>query len=422
MKLGFNQKTLAITLAILITIEIICLIFLSNIDKIINGDLYNYGLQFDIAWAYNYWLYKDLALISVITSIALSGTLISILLLNGLENYRDTVIATSLIFLTISFLSVFSIFLMSGIDNIVNYDLKELYNIEYHYNWTSIYYLYSRLFYLFNLISAAIAIPFASWALIKISKPKLKTSKILSISFIITGAFIFSFSIAPILTLNITEQIRQSLSLTIIIGLGLILCGIIVGYITSTELIQRNILTTQQKTTYNYLEEKIKEKEFKKAIYLPKNSNEKDYTTLILENKIKKAKTSKNILIGKLKITPPGNELAHLIEKNLNTNFTKIDLTYLYDKLPKTITENLELSTEFKIKNTQENIIIKFENSIFSNTQFNKRFFEIIKNFGCPISSAIASIIATSTGKQTIIQEYQIDNQNKITKVTYKTL
>jgi len=172
MKLGFNQKTLTITLAILIITEIICLVFLSNIDKIINGDLYNYGLKFDIYWAYNYWFYRDLALISIITSIALSGTLITILLGNGLENYKNTVIATSLIFIAISFLSVFSIFLMIGIDNIVNYDFKQLYNIEYHYNWTSLYHLYSRLFYFLKIISAAIAIPFASLALFKISKPK----------------------------------------------------------------------------------------------------------------------------------------------------------------------------------------------------------------------------------------------------------
>jgi len=421
MKFGFNPKTLAITLGILIIIEIICLIFLANIDKIVNGDLYNYGLQFDIIWAYKFWLYKDLALISIITSIALLGTLISILLIYGLKNYKTIVTTTSLIFLTISFLSVFSIFLMSAIDGIVHYDLKQLYNIEYHLNWTHPYYLYSRLFYFLNIIIAAISIPFASWGLLKISKPKPTLSKILAISFIITGAVIFSFSLAPILTLNVTEQLRQSLSLTIIIGLGLMLCGIIVGYITSQELIKRNILTTQQQATYNYLQGKIKEKDFKKAIYLPKKMDEKDYTTLILENKTKKAKTSKNILIGKIKILPPGNELAHLIEKNLNTNFAKVNLKYLEEKLPKVITENLELSTEFKMNNQQENITLEFENSIFSNNQFNNRFFETIKNFGCPLSSAMASAIATSTGKQTIIQEYKIDSENKITTVTYKT-
>ncbi len=55
---------------------------LGQIDHIVHSDLYNYGLQFDLAWAAPYWafarlIYVGLAIPSVISAALLVGGLIS---------------------------------------------------------------------------------------------------------------------------------------------------------------------------------------------------------------------------------------------------------------------------------------------------------------------------------------------------------
>jgi hypothetical protein len=356
----------------------------------------------------------DLALISVWSSIILSGILMGIVGFNDLENNKQTLVMSSLFFLAISFTAAVGIFLMSSLDKIVGFDLGS-FGVQYDFNWTREYYLSSRLFYGLKMVALAFAIPFSSWAYPKIT-PKLTTSKMLSISLIIIGTFTFSFS-----TLS-------SLSLGINIGLGLLLSGIVIGYVTSQEFIKKKILSLQLFSTYRFLENNLKEiGEFKQAIYLPKDLTKNSNNTLILKNKNEKKPKSKNskqknILLGSDKLVPPGNELSQLLEKKLNTNFENANLEFLAKKLPNIVTEDLEIATNFKIKNHQENIIAEFENSIFNSKEFNKKFSDIIKTFGCPLSSALAIAIATSTDKPTTIADYKTNTQNKTTTVIYKQM
>jgi hypothetical protein len=50
---------------------IIALIFWLQIDQIVNGTLYHYGLQFSDAWAQPYWLMLRLSLVLIVVAIVM---------------------------------------------------------------------------------------------------------------------------------------------------------------------------------------------------------------------------------------------------------------------------------------------------------------------------------------------------------------
>jgi len=65
MKFTFSRKTFQSILLIGIAAGGISLLFLGLLDTLVNSDLYNYGLQFNLEWANKYWTYMRLAAVSI---------------------------------------------------------------------------------------------------------------------------------------------------------------------------------------------------------------------------------------------------------------------------------------------------------------------------------------------------------------------
>ena len=414
MKLRFNRKTFFIFLVLIVVIDIISAYLLFNIDQIVHGDLYHYGLIFDIVWANNYWITMSATLITVWISIFLSGFLITILYFSDLKTKKVQALS-SILLLIIAFTTILGLSLITNIDKIVSVDLGLKFGVQYDFRWTHNYYLISRLFFGLKISAVAIATFLSSWTLLLLLKPNQTASKLKSYVPIIIGALILLFS-----TLS-------SLALGVNLGLGLILIGIIVGYITSQEFIKKKILTSQLTSTYAYLEENIKKiGKFDNAIYYPSYLTKDNINTIILIKEINKTnsenKTTKSTKTKAYHIVPPGNELVQLFEKKLKTNFAKVDIAFLQKNLPTLITENLEIASNLQITQQEETIHVEIENSIYNDYIFYQKFSQILKTFGCPLSSAIGCAIAKATGKLTIITEYTTHEQQKSTNVTYNLL
>lgn len=415
MKIGFNKKFLATILSIVVAIDILCTYLLFSIDQIINGDLYNFGLQSNLGWQNGYWITMDSAFISVFTSILLIAISFSLLTFYSLKSNKKALTAHSILFLLIAFLSVISIFLIIKINTIV-FTVLGQFGVNYDFQWTSHYYMISRLLLDLKTTGMAIAAILSSWTLLILINPKQRLPKITSIILILGG------------TLTSLISAIFDLLTGVNMGLGLILIGIIVWYITSQQYIKKKILTTQQTITYRYLERILaKFKKFKKIIYLPQILTKENNTVLILTSK-----TEENLLAKTLNLTEkidknqtiiaPGNELTKLFENELKTDFAKIELSYLRTKLPHLIVENLEIATNFQIKNQKNIVLAEFENSIFNDLVFEEKYLESIRSFGCPLSSAIACAIAKATGKYTTIAKYEIDKKRNTTNVTFKLI
>ena len=370
----------------------------------------------------------DLSLISVWTSIVLLGFLILTFYFSDFKSNKRVLTISSIVFLAISFTAVLGIFFMTSLDKIVSFDLGP--ELQYVFDWTHKYYLSSRLFVGLKIASCAITILLSIWAYIKMKKPKQKISKLISITLIIVGTLTVLYSALlstqTIEAATITPYMKI-LSIGVNIGLGLILTGIIIGYLTSQEFIKKNILTSQLISTYGYLEENLKKfGKFDKAVYVSSSLRKDDGNTVLILKNISetnpKTATSTKIITKAYALIPPGNELTQLFEKKLKTNFAKVNMGFLQKNLPNLITEDLEIATNLQIKNPEDSITVNFENSIFSDNRFNQKFSEILKTFGCPLSSAIGCAIAKATGKLVTITEYQTNEQRKSTSVTYKLM
>ena len=121
-------------------------------------------------------------------------------------------------------------------------------------------------------------------------------------------------------------------------------------------------------------------------------------------------------------ITPPGSGLVSLFEKELRTDFTKIDLDGLYNSLPTVIMNNLELASNFEIEAEKELIHVKITDSIYKDLYSKEQKLKSVHSIGCPLTSAVACALAITTGKLVTITKSNISTDLKTVEVWYQTV
>ena len=248
--------------------------------------------------------------------------------------------------------------------------------------------------------------------------------------------------------------IAYSSSIPAFIGLGLTFWGIILLYIQSEEYTKNTILDATATSLLTTLNQTIQELDYKgKAVYLPpKYLNDpeaaKAYIPRLRTGKLPppeqtqklEAQPSQRNAQGML-ITPPGAELTRLFEKALGTTFTQMNLDDLQQALPKLFIEDLELATDLEIQQTSstvsrpvnptitqvetkhDRIHVKITSSAYANTcKKTQQLPTIHANIGCPLTSAIASAIAKTTGKPTTIENQQTSKDGQTIETEYRIL
>lgn len=217
------------------------------------------------------------------------------------------------------------------------------------------------------------------------------------------------------------------------IGLGLIFWGGILTYIQTEEYIKETLLDATALPSLETLNQILKELDYKgKAIYLPPKyftdpevhrayvpeqkegklpipeQTQKQETQLFLEN-------PKGMLI-----TPPGAEITKLFEKTLETTFTRIDLRYLQQNMPKLFIEDLEIAQNFETEIENNKIHVKIANSVYKNlSKKSEKLSNVYSTLGCPISSAVACALAKATGKPIIIADQQTSEDGANINIEY---
>jgi hypothetical protein len=252
-------------------------------------------------------------------------------------------------------------------------------------------------------------------------------------------------------TASLIAAIIVSSSTPALIGLGLIFWGIILTYIQGDEYLKKTILDSTTTTLLTTLNETLETLDYKgKAVYLPpKYVNDPESPKVYMPKQEGEPLPSADIT-QKLEtqsshrntqgilITPPGTELAKLIETTLGTSFLRMNLENLQERLPNKLIEDLEVVTDFEIQRvvTEENkkstesvqasdneIIVKFTTVAFRETS--KRAAElpaIYSNIGCPLSSAIAVAFAKVTGKPVAIKSQHTSEDGQTNETHYVIL
>ena len=420
----FKPKIILALLLAVAIMDALSILFFYRIDATVNGDLYRYGLQFNYAWAGPYWGYSQLFLSSLAIAIILTGISIASFSLYVRKRSTVFIVACCVLLIVGTGLALFSVYLFYGIDYIVHNDLY-LFGLRFSYEWASNYWTYARL--MLALIGLASATALTSTTLIFLSTQKvvkISPAKLTYSTLITTG------------TIALFTSIISTSSILAFIGLGLIFWGIIFAYIRTEEYTKKVLLdatASQQMATLNQI---IQELEYKgNAIYLPPKylkdpeankayiSKQKE-TNLPAPEQIQKQETRFFIENPPgILLTPPGAGLARLFEKTFKTNFTRVDLQHLQQNMPKLFIEDLEIAKNFEMDTQNNKIRVKIENSVYKalNIETEKPS-SIYSTLGSPLSSAIACVLAKSTGKPIIIEKQETSKDGRDVTIEYRIL
>lgn len=241
-------------------------------------------------------------------------------------------------------------------------------------------------------------------------------------------------------------------SILAFIGLGLTFWGALTLYIASEKYVKQTLLDPTIIPSLSNLNQILTELKYKgKATYLPPKylKNPETSKVYIPKNKNTNLPTPEEIQQQEHKtflknpeaalIIPPGFSLSKLFEKTLGTSFTKIDLEYLQQNLPKLFIEDLEIAEDLEIqikpaKVAQkvadsvslihlktDTIHVKITNSIYTDTcKEARKLSHICGAIGCPICSAIACAIAKASGNPVTIEKTESTEDAKVIEAFYQ--
>jgi hypothetical protein len=217
------------------------------------------------------------------------------------------------------------------------------------------------------------------------------------------------------------------------IGISLVFWGALLLYIRPTRFIRKEILDsiiTESLDSYNKL---IVELGYegtphyispstilglqKVVLYIPRSNHTLKPTDEQL--------SADEALISNpqsIKLTPAGLGLSRLIENELKTNFSYVDLDYLQNNLEKVLVEGLEISEAFQMEPTEFTVHVEIKGSVFFEAIQEQSEYEKKMYIGDPLSSAIACILARSTRQHVVIENIQLEPKEKTIKIDFKLL
>jgi hypothetical protein len=123
-----------------------------------------------------------------------------------------------------------------------------------------------------------------------------------------------------------------------------------------------------------------------------------------------------------LLVPPPGLALASLIEKKLGFKVKNCGIEQLIEALPKVLVEDLEIVKDVEIEVSKDTVRFKLYDSIYSDFCTEVRDTSRRCGLGCPMCSALASILAMASGKPVLYEEDRTSEDQRITESVYQLL
>jgi hypothetical protein len=410
----FKTKVIMALLLLGIVINGISFLLFRNIMNIIHGTLYNYGLLSSLDWLVPIWSTSHLFMFSITLASILFAISIPLVLT---YNKNRSIVAKSTCYLllmaeiVVGVISVYSFYI---IDNLVNSTLYN-YGLQFSIQWAQTYWTYTRSIII--SLSVSIVSALVSFLLIFVgSQKKLKITAVKLISPTLVIVAVFALTVSIILTNSILA----------LIGISLIFWGLIFLYVRTEEYVKRNLMDitiSSQKSTINqllkhlsltgkpvYLPPKYFKDTGTSKAYIPKNQS----STLPPIGLIQKQENQNfmTALPGIL-ITPSGAELVKQFETILETNFTKVNLQYLQQRLPPLLIENLEIAQNFEMQIENNKVLIEITNSIYNSASAIPENQKIESEIENPLTSALACSLAKATGQPVKIEKIQVGANNR---------
>lgn len=225
-------------------------------------------------------------------------------------------------------------------------------------------------------------------------------------------------------------------SILAFIGLGLSFWGALLLFLKPVKYVKSSFLESTAISSLENLDRVIADLNYKgKAVYLPPSPYFlKGYKggTVYISSKKNMALPHVEELAGKkiffknpkgVCLVPPGLGLANLYEKELGTEFLKVDLEYLEDKLPALFTDNLEIASNFEMNAQNDAIYVKITGSVFKDfCKESRKISNICGSLGCPLCSSIACALSRAIGKPIVIEKIELSQDENVIEAYYRVI
>jgi hypothetical protein len=211
------------------------------------------------------------------------------------------------------------------------------------------------------------------------------------------------------------------------IGLSLIFWGILFFTVLKTRYVKPQIVSGMISSSFTSLEDIIKFLNIKgRAIYIPTRLNpylsslsgidqELIYLPIVdLADEDAIAESFQKNPVG-VRITPPGQQLANLMEEVAGFEIQTLDQNSLKNFLKTTIVEKLELADFVDVKLEKNVITVLIRGVAFSNPcKNNVRKESICEQIGCPLCSSVACSLTRISKRPVRLQNCNVISENRI--------
>jgi len=229
----------------------------------------------------------------------------------------------------------------------------------------------------------------------------------------------------------ITLAVVYSHNVSAFIGIALTFWGALLLYIRPTQFIRKDILDSTIIEQLKYINKLLDELNYTGTpTYISPGtlSGLRTATIYITESAPSTTPTdeelsNEDIFLQNpqiIKITPPGLGLSRLLEDELKTNFSTVNLEYLQNNIEKAIVEGLEIAEAFEMEVSEPTVQVKLKNTIFDTIIKELNETENQRLIGDPLSSAIACVLARSTRCPITIEKIEKQPKQKTTQITFK--
>lgn len=242
------------------------------------------------------------------------------------------------------------------------------------------------------------------------------------------GYIFLSFGIVAL-----ASSIIYDSSILAFIGLGLTLWGGLFLFVKPVRYVKANLIDSTAISSLTAIDKILTELNYQgQGIHLPPRRLNELNEVVIFVPKRKRTliPQPKEVAQGKVFInpdgiylTPPGQGLLTLYEKELGTDLSKVNLDYLRINLPKLLIEDLELLEDLEISAHKDSVHVKMMGSVYESLCSQVRnHTNICSRLGCPLCSSIACALAKATGKAVVIERNELSTDGKTVETWYQLI
>lgn len=125
-----------------------------------------------------------------------------------------------------------------------------------------------------------------------------------------------------------------------------------------------------------------------------------------------------------LLLLPMGLSLLERFERELNVDFSRVKTEEVPELLELVLKKKLEIVEDMKIGLGNPSLKVTLHNSIFFDfcKSIRDRCPTICEKVGCPVCSAIATVLCKNTHRCVMIRHVDVDEKRKVQKITFELL